>query len=127
MRLAFVTLTIALLTPCAAVLHASPNDRTLPYGCSDTVVVGTVADSADEPAEATGNLFGDGWISASLTVQKTVRGENVPAVLPIRYFAQTPMRRNEELMLVLKQTGSGYEVQAGELMRDQPVLASRCR
>ncbi len=127
MRFALVTLSITLLTACAAGPHASFDDTILPYGCSDTVVVGTVADGADEPAEATGNLLGDGWISASLHVQKVVRGEHLPAVLPVRYFAQTPMRRNEELMLVLKQTASGYEVQAGELMRERPTLASRCR
>jgi len=127
MRFALVTLGITSLTAFAAGAHARSDDRPLPYGCSDTVVVGTVADSADEPAEATGNLLGDGWISASLNVQKVVSGEQVPAVLPVRYFAQTPMRRNEEVMLVLRHTGAGYEVQAGELMRDRPVPASRCR
>ena len=127
MRCTLIALGITSLTAFAAGAHASSDDRTLPYGCSDTVVVATVADSADEPAESTGNLFGDGWVSASLNVQKVVSGKDLPAVLPVRYFAQTPMRRNDEVMLVLKDTGSGYEVQAGELMRDRPVPASRCR
>lgn len=127
MRFALVSLTIALLSAGAAGAHASLGDRTLPYGCSDAVVVGTVADGSDEPAEMTGNLLGDGWISGSLHVREVVKGEPLPAVLPVRYFAQTPMRRNEEVMLVLKQTAAGYEVQAGELMRDRPVPASRCR
>jgi len=127
MHFMFLTLAITSLTAWAAGAHPSSDDRSLSYGCSDTVVVGTVADGADEPAEATGNLFGEGWISASLNVLKVVKGEDLPAVLPVRYFARTPLRRNEELMLVLKHNATGYEIQAGELMSERPVPDSRCR
>ena len=127
MRFALVTLTITLLPACVAGPEAHLDDRTLSYGCSDTVVVGTVADSVDEPAEKTGNLLGDGWVSASLHVGEVVRGETLPPVLPVRYFAHTAIRQDQELMLVLKQTAGGYEIQSGQLMRERPVLVSRCR
>jgi hypothetical protein len=126
MHLASVTLSIALLTAYPAVAHASFDDRILQYGCSDTVVVGTVTDNVYGPEGSTGNLLGNGWISASLHVGKVVRGEQLPAILPVSYFARTAMQRNEEVMLVLKQTAGGYEIRAGELMRERPMLASRC-
>jgi hypothetical protein len=126
MRLAFATLTIASLT-AAAVAHASSDDRSLPYGCSDTVVLATVGDGTHEPVDSTGNLLGNGWFSAPLNVRETVRGEPLPAVLPVRYFAHTPIQETQEFILVLKLTASGYEIQDGELMREQPVLASNCR
>ena len=127
MRFSFAPLAIALLTASAAVAHASSDDRSLSYGCTDTVVVATVGDGTQEPADSTGNLLGSGWFSAPLNVQKTVSGETLPAVLPVRYFAQSPLEQNQEFMLVLKHTASGYEVQAAQLMREQPVPASRCR
>ena len=126
MRLALVTLIITSLAASAARAHASSDDNILPYGCSDTVVVGTVADNVYGPEGSTGNLLGNGWISASLHVGNVVRGEQLPAVLPVTYFAHTAMQRNDEVMLVLKQTASGYEIQAGQLMRERPMLASRC-
>ena len=126
MRPAFAILGITLLTASAAVAHASSDDRSLPHRCSDTVVVATVGDGDSAPAEATGNLFGDGWFSAPLHVQKVVRGESLPAVLPVRYFAHSALVQNQEFMLVLKNTGTDYEVQAAQLMSEQPVLASRC-
>ena len=57
MHLASVTLSIALLTAYPAVAHASFDDRILQYGCSDTVVVGTVTD----------NVYGPGGIDRQLT------------------------------------------------------------
>ena len=108
------------------IIGTSPVARILQYGCSDTVVVGTVTDNVYGPEGSTGNLLGNGWISASLHVGKVVRGEQLPAILPVSYFARTAMQRNEEVMLVLKQTAGGYEIRAGELMRERPMLASRC-
>ena len=125
MRFAFATLTIALLT-AAAVAHASSDDKTLSHGCSDTVVVATVGEGTLEPLEPTGNLLGNGWFSAPLNVRETIKGEPRPAVVPIRYFAHTAILETQEFMVVLKDTASGYEIRSAELMREQPVLASRC-
>jgi hypothetical protein len=122
MRYALPIIGISMLTACAAV----PVDKTLSYGCSDTVVLGTVADNVFGPAGSTGNLLGNGWISATLHVRQVVKGEQLPALLPVRYFAPAAIQRNDELMLVLKNTASGYEIQDGEFMREQPTLASRC-
>ena len=125
MRVALSALAVAVLTP--AVAHASSDDTILAHGCSDTVVVATVGDGTQDPADSTGNLLGSGWFWAPLNVQKMVRGEPLPAIVPVRYFAQSPLEQNQEFMLVLKNTASGYEVQAAQLMRKQPVLASRCQ
>ena len=126
MRLAFATLTIASLTAAAAA-HANSDDKPLPYGCSDTVVVATVGEGTLEPIDSTGNLLGNGWFSAPLNVRETVKGEPLPAVLPVRYFAHSAIRESDEFMLVLKPTATGYEIQDGQLISEQPVLANSCR
>jgi hypothetical protein len=127
MRRALVALTITYLTVgCATVPQASLKDRTLSYGCSDTVVIGTVANGAFELVEAHDDILGHGWASATLHVRKIVRGERLPAVLPIRYFAHTYMRQDQEFMLVLKHVGADYEIKSGQLMRVRPLLASHC-
>ena len=125
MRIAFVT--VAFLTAgCATVPQASLEDRTLSYGCKDTVVVGTVTNGAFQPVEATDDILGHGWASATLHVRKIVRGERLPSVLPVRYFAHTYMRQDQEFMLVLAHVGAGYEIKTGQLMRVRPLLASHC-
>ena len=126
MRLAFI-LTITLLTgACATVPQASLEDRTLSYGCNDTVVVGTVTNGAYESVKSNDDILGHGWISATLHVRRVVRGERLPTVLPVRYFAHTYMRQDQEFMLVLKHTRTGYEIGTGQLMRVRPLLATHC-
>ena len=122
MRFPLAILGISLSTACATV----PDDRTLSYGCGDTVVLGTVADNVFGPAGSTGNLLGNGWISGTLHVREVIKGENLPAIVPVSYFAHSALQRDDELMLVLKHTARGYEIQTGQFTREQPVLASRC-
>ena len=127
MRSAFFTIAISLLSAgCATVPQASLEDRTLSYGCNDTVVVGTVTNGSFTPVEASGDILGHGWVSATLHVRKVVRGERLPAVQPLRYFAHTYMRQDQPFMLVLKHTAAGYEITTGQLMRLRPLLASHC-
>jgi len=127
MRLPFIALTAILTTTaCATVPQASLADRTLAYACNDTIVVGTVENGVYEPVKPSPDVLGHGWISAMLHVRKVVRGERLPAVLPVRYFAHTYMRQDQEFMLVLKHTATGYEITTGQLMRVRPLLASRC-
>ena len=128
MRLVLVALTITLLTAgCATVPQASLEDRTLSYGCNDTVVVGTVTNGAFVPVEANDDILGHGWVSATLHVRKVIRGASLPAALPVRYFAHTYMRQDRDFMFVLKHSGTGYEIATGQLMSARPMLASRCR
>ena len=123
----FVTLSVALLAAaCATVPHASLENRTLPYDCKDTVVVATVRNGTYESAKSNDYILRRGWVSATLHVRKVVRGERLPAVLPVRYFAHSYMREDKEFMLVLKRARTGYEVEAGQLMQVRPLLASRC-
>jgi len=127
MRPALLTVTISLLSAgCATVPQASLEDRTLAYGCNDTVVIAIVANGAFTPVEANDDILGHGWVSATLHVRKVVRGERLPAVQPVRYFAHTYMRQDQPFMLVLKHIGAGYEIKTGQLMRLRPLLASHC-
>jgi len=127
MRLPVITASILLLTSaCATMQHASLEDRTLPYGCSDIVAVGSVTNRAYEPVANNDDLIGHGWISATLHVRKTIRGASLPAALPVRYFAHTYMRQGRDFLLVLKRDGAGYEIAAGQLMSARPLLASHC-
>lgn len=50
----------------------------------------------------------------------------MPSVLPVRYFAHVSMREDRDFMLVLKRTGTGFEITTGQLMSLRPRLSSRC-
>jgi len=127
MRLLILSVPATFLTvACATGQEASLEDRTLSFGCSDTVVVGRVENGAYEPVEIENDLIGHGWISATLKVRKVVKGERVPPVLPVRYFAHTNMRHDRDFMLVLGHTASGYEIKTGQLMSVRPLLATSC-
>lgn len=127
MRLLIISVPAMLLTvACATGQEASLEDRTVPFGCSDTVVVGRVESGAYEPVKSENDLLGHGWISATLKVRKVVRGERVPPVLPVRYLAHAYMRHDRDFMLVLGRTGAGYEIKTGQLMSVRPLLATSC-
>jgi hypothetical protein len=117
---------LLLTVACATGQDASLDDRTLSFGCSDTVVVGRIENSAYEPVEKENDLIGHGWTSAKLKVRKVVRGDRVPPVLPVRYFAHASMRQDRDFMLVLGRTAAGYEIKTGQLMSAKPLLATSC-
>jgi hypothetical protein len=123
-----VAVSAMLLTAaCATAPQAGLEDRTLPYGCNDTVVVGSVKNGAYEPVKFENDILGHGWISATLYVRRVVRGTALPPVLPVKYFAHASMRQDQDFMLVLKHTRTGYEITTGQLMSVRPLLASRCQ
>jgi hypothetical protein len=127
MRVRIIPVSAVLLTAaCATVPQASLEDRTLSYGCNDIVVVASVRNGAFEHVQIANDILGHGWISATLHVRKVVRGPDLPAVLPVRYFAHTYMRQDRNFMLVLKHSGSGYEIRTGQVMFLRPLLASHC-
>jgi hypothetical protein len=111
---------------CATAPQASVQDRTMPFGCNDSVVVGTVENGTFQPVESEADILGHGWISATLHVRKVVRGTSLRSVLPVRYFSHAYMRHDREFMLVLKHTGTGFEITDGQLMSERPRLASHC-
>jgi hypothetical protein len=88
-------------------------------------VVGTVANGAFAPVKSNVDILGHGWVLAKLHVLKVVRGERLPAVLPVRYFAHTYMQQDQPFMLVLKHVGAGYEIETGQLMRLRPSRQRR--
>ena len=127
MRFSLVPTIAAVLTAaCTTLPQASVEDRTLAFGCNDSVVIGTVENGAYQPVNSDNDILGHGWISAKLHVRKVVRGPPLPTVLPARYFAHTFMRHDRDFMLVVKQTQAGYEITTGQLMSLKPRLAARC-
>src|SRR5437764_11777911 len=127
MRPLILSTAVLLITAgCATAPRVSLEVRTLPFGCDDSVVVGTVENGAYQPVESENDILGHGWISATLHVRKVIRGTPLPSVLPVRYFAHAYMRLDRNFMLVLKHTGAGYEITTGQLMSLRPRLANRC-
>lgn len=127
MRLLVLALTACLSSgACATWSAAGPEDRTLPFGCNDVVVVARVANGAYTPVETSDDVIGRGWVSATLRVRRLVRGAPVPPVLSVRYFAHGRMREDRDFMLVLKRTDSGFEIATGQLMSSRPRPARRC-
>jgi len=127
MRFLILSAAAVLLTAaCATAPEASLENRTLPFGCSDIVVVGRVTNGAFQHVEIENDLLGHGWISATLSVRKVVRGGPISSVLPVRYFAHTYMRQDRDFMLVLERVGTGFEIKTGQLMSVRPLLESHC-
>ena len=126
MRLLICFGSVSLLTTaCATGPQASIEDRTLHVGCSDIVVVGNLKNGEYVHVED-GDILGHGWITATVSVRKVVRGAAVPSVLPVKYLSHSYMRQGPDFMLVLKHTTTGYEITTGQLMSLRPLLASRC-
>ena len=116
---------VTLATACATAPQASIEDRTLPFGCNDIVVVGDVRNGGYLPVED-GDILGYGWITATVNVRKVVRGVAVPSILPVKYLSHSYMRQGLDFMLVLKRSATGYEITTGQRMSVRPLLASRC-
>jgi hypothetical protein len=115
-----------LVGSCATQPQVRVEDRRLIFGCSDIVVIAGVRNEREEPARTRNDLLGHSWFTATLNVKHVVRGTGVPTVLPVRYHAHASFRQDLDLMLVLKRSGSGYEITTGQLMWFRPFLASRC-
>ena len=108
---------------------ASLKDRTLPFGCADIVVIGMLKNDVDsyEHVEIPNDILGHGWMRADLHVRKVVKGLDVPASLPVRYFGHTYFREDRDFMFVVSGNGrKGYKIKTAQLMEVRPRLASRC-
>ena len=112
---------------CTTEPRPSLHERTLRFSCGDVVAIGRVKNSAFQPGSSADEVLGHGWMSATLSVRRVVRGADLPPALPIRYFAHTYMRENRDFMFVLKPVGGGaYEVETGQLVSMKPLLPHRC-
>ena len=125
-RQAICILATLLTISCASQPRVRAEDRTLSFGCDDAVVVASVHNDAEEPVKSDNDLLGHSWFSATLNVKHVVKGPNLPPVLHVRYFSHAAMRQDLDFMLVLKRTGSGYEITTGQLMWLRPHLAQGC-
>ena len=120
-------LSILALTSCVGRQDVRPEDRILEFGCGDTVVVARAMNQSVEPVKDENGEVWEGWVTATLSVQRVIRGARVPHRLPIRYFAHTYMRDDVDFMMVLRRNASGtFEVQTGQIMPLRPRLAARC-
>ena len=120
-------MSILALASCVTRPDVRPEDRILEFGCSDTVVVARAMNQSVEPVKDENGEVWEGWVTATLSVQRVMRGEKVPHRLPVRYFAHTYMRDDIDFMMVLRRNANGtFEVQNGQTMRLRPRLAARC-
>lgn len=114
-------------TACVTNSPVGAEDRALPYGCNDLVLVGRIIENgAYEPVEDEDDLIGHAWINARIKVKKVLKGTNIPAVLPVRYFAHVHMREDRDFLFVIRNADKGYEIETGQLMSVRPRLAVRC-
>ena len=126
-HLALAILLALLATACVTGQAPSGEDRFLEFGCTDSVVIGTVENGAYQPLVDETDLLWRGWITATLHVRKAVRGASLPPSLPVRYLAHAYMREDREFMFVLRRREAGYEIATGRLMSSRPRLSTHCR
>ena len=119
---------MAALTPVfASAQPATIEDRTLSYGCSDTVVVGRIKNGDYAPVHDDEDILGHGWIGASIKVRRLVRGAKLPSSLTIKYYAHTYMREDRDFMFVLSENGKGgFELKHAQLMSVRPIIPAHC-
>ena len=101
----------------------------LSYHCNDLVVAGVVHSTDYRHQESEGDLFGHGWIRASIAVRDVISGEARGAKLSARYFAHTYLREDTDFLLVLHPDGAEGLVieQAVRQVGGQPRLSPECR
>ncbi|HEX7820160.1 MAG TPA: hypothetical protein VF463_06030 [Sphingobium sp.] len=128
MKLKTLPLVMAALTPLSA--KAQPitiEDRALPYGCSDIVVVGRITNGEYTPVHDDDDIIGHGLIGAHIKVKRLLKGANLPSLLPIRYYAHTYMRDDRDFMFVLSGNGTdGFEIRHAQLMSVRPIISVEC-
>jgi hypothetical protein len=123
-----IVLLLAILSTasCATRPQVSAEDRTLSFGCKDIVVIARVKNEGEAPSNSENDLLGHSWFSATLNVERVVKGSNLPAILPVKYYGHAAMRQDLDFMLVLKRIDRGYEITTGQLMWLRPHLADHC-
>ncbi len=103
-------------------------DRTLSLGCHDIVVVGRLQNNAFVPVHSDGQILGQGWVIARITVRRVVKGSGLPAVVAVHYLAHTYLREDRDFMLVLHKSQEGaFDIAAAQLMSLRPRLAAKCQ
>jgi hypothetical protein len=126
-RIVVACFLVGAITPIPLVNAASLRDRTLPYKCGDTVVIGSVKNKRFDPIEQGQDIIGLGLVSAELTIRKMVAGHRIPGIVPVTYVAHTYMREQIDSMFVLgKMPDGSFEIKAGQRMAVHPRLAARC-
>jgi hypothetical protein len=74
-----------------------------------------------------GDILGHGWITATLRVQRVIRGSGVYSAVPVRYFGHTYMREDRDFMFVAKRAGDGaYEIKTAQLASVRLYPVSTC-
>lgn len=116
----------AVLAACTTEHRAGLDDRTLRFSCGDVVAIGRLKNGSFQPVSSA-DVLGHAWVSATLSVRRLVIGADLPAVLPVRYFAHSYMREDRDFMFALKPLrGGAYEIETGQLMSLKPLLPHQC-
>lgn len=121
-------LAVAALTPlCAKAQSVSIEDRTLSYGCGDTVVVGRIENGDYTPVQDDEDIIGRGWIDVHIRVKRHLKGAKVATSLPIRYYAHTLIGDDRDFIFVLSGNGNeGFEIKHAQLMSVRPIIPAEC-
>lgn len=100
----------------------------LSYQCNDVVLVGRLINQqAGETELIEGDLLGHGWFTASVRVERQIRGEPVRSLISVRYFAHTYFREDRDFMFVLSEEDhNSYLIRRARLMLGRPRLADAC-
>jgi hypothetical protein len=126
MKLLTFTLGLTMLGSSPA-LSQTNKDQTLVFGCNDLVIVGKLKNVDYHASDDPEDILGHGWVDATLSVRRVVRGGKTRSKLPVRYFAHSYMRDDRDVMLVLApQPGGVPVVRRGQLMSAHPKLAAHC-
>lgn len=96
----------------SAAKPAEPPD-VVDYGCRDLVVIGRVESTDYQHIENEDDLLGHGWATATVTVDRVLRGRGAGPILNARYLTHAYLRDDLDFLLVLKPSPAGpYEIVA---------------
>jgi len=123
----FLLAMMALLPLSTSAQPTTIVERTLSYGCGDTVVVGRIKNGDYTPAEDADDLIGHGWIDAHISVKRLLKGAKPPSPLPVKYYAHTYMRHDRDFMFVLSgNAADGFDIKHAQLMTFRPIISAEC-
>ncbi len=108
-------------------LSQTVDERTLAFGCDDLVVVGRLENGDWHPVDDASDILGHGWVDATLSVRRIVKGRVSGRSVPVRYLGHAYLRDERDFMFVLsRQPDGSLVIDSGQLMSAHPKLAERC-
>ena len=126
-RILFACLLTVTPASQAQVDDTSPTEGVLEYHCSDTIVVGRVESGGYEPIPDEEDRLGHGVITATITIRRVVRGQELPKIVSANYASHASLRHDRDFMLTLHKDPDGSMwITGAQLMSVRPKLAAEC-